>query len=290
MPENLRLLRRKREIVREIRQITRAMKLVSAAKLKRSLDWRTAAQDYYVELESALTVLAAHSSDVSHPHLVERPVERVGLLVVAGDKGLCGAFNARVITRAREFYRSCDARVTTITVGARTAEMARRARLNVVREFPAISERERGADVRHIARYVMDLHRNGQVDRVVCCYSRFLSRISNEPDLQQILPVPLPEAPTQAAEPVFEPIFEPTSEELLVTMIPQYVIARIFQLLLSGAVSEHSARLMAMTAATENAEEMMDDLTRSINRARQAAITGELLDIAAGADALGQNA
>ncbi|MFP4248992.1 MAG: ATP synthase F1 subunit gamma [Armatimonadota bacterium] len=285
MPENLRVLRRKREIVGEIRQITRAMKLVSAAKLKRSMDWRNSAQDYYTEYEAALALVAACAPDISHRYLTERPVERIGLLLVAGDKGLCGAFNAQIISRAREFVRSSEPRVMTVTVGSRTAEMARRARLNVVREFPAISARERGADVRQIARHMMRLYDRGEVDRVVCCYSRFLSRISNEPDLQQVIPVPLPEPPEEVAT----PIFEPATDELLRSMLPQYVVARIFQLLLSSAVSEHSARLMAMTAATDNAEEMIGDLTRLINRARQAAITEELLDIAAGADALGQS-
>ncbi|MFW5869156.1 MAG: ATP synthase F1 subunit gamma [Armatimonadota bacterium] len=285
MPENLRVLRRKREIVGEIRQITRAMKLVSAAKLKRSMDWRGAAQEYYAELEGALAVIAANAGDVSHRYLTARPVERIGLLLVAGDKGLCGAFNAQVIGRAREFVRGTETRVATITVGTRTAEMARRARLNVVREFPAINERERGSDVRDIARHVMRIYERGEVDQVMCCYSRFLSRISNEPDVQQVLPVPLPEPPEDATA----PIFEPPADRLLEQTLPQYIVARVFQLLLSGAVSEHSARLMAMTAATENAEEMISDLTRLINQARQAAITEELLDIAAGADALGQN-
>jgi len=284
VPENLRVLRRKREIVGEIRQITRAMKLVSAAKLKRSMDWRTAVERYYTELEAALALVASHATEVEHPYLSGRPVERIGLLLVAGDKGLCGAFNSQMIGRARELARETDVRIETVTVGARTAEMARRARLNVVREFPAINERECGADVRQVARYVMRLYGSGEVDQVTCCYSRFLSRISNEPDVQQVLPVPLPEPPREETA----PIFEPAAPELVRMMLPQYIIARTFRLLLSTAVSEHSARLMAMTAATENAEEMIGDLTRLINRARQAAITNELLDIAAGADALGQ--
>lgn len=283
MPENLRTLRRKREIVGEIRQITRAMKLVSAAKLKRAMDWRSAAQDYYAELESALALVAGLANDTGHHYLAhQRPVTRIGLLLVAGDKGLCGAFNAQVIGRAREFARTSDARIITVTVGTRTAEMARRARLGVVREFPAINERERGADVQEIARHMMRMYDRGEVDQVSACYARFLSRISNTPEIEQVLPAHLPEPPAEAET----PIFEPDAEELVRAMLPQYIEARIFHLLLSTAVSEHSARLMAMTAATDNAEEMIGDLTREINRARQADITDELLDIAAGADAL----
>jgi len=287
VPENLRVLRRKREIVGEIRQITRAMKLVSAAKLKRAMTWRTAAQDYYTEVEAALSVVLAYAGAIEHPYFDEdRPVERIALLLVAGDKGLCGAFNSQIIGRAREFVRNAEERVVTVTVGGRTAEMARRARLNVVREFPAINERERGGDVQEIARQVMGMYDRGDVDQVTCCHSRFLSRISNQPDVQRVLPAPPPEP----LEELDAPIFEPDAPELARAMLPQYIEARIFQLLLSTAVSEHSARLMAMTAATENAEEMTGDLTRGINRARQAAITNELLDIAVGADAMGQKA
>ena len=287
MPENLRVLRRKREIVGEIRQITRAMKLVSAAKLKRAMTWRTAAQDYYTEVETALSVVAGAAGSIEHPYFdEERPVANIALLLVAGDKGLCGAFNAQIIGRAREFVHNAEERVVTVTVGTRAAEMARRARLNVIREFPAINERECGGDVQEIARYVMGMYDRGDVDQVSCCYSLFLSRISNQPDVQRVLPA----SPPEPIEELDTPIFEPDAPELARAMLPQYIEARIFQLLLSTAVSEHSARLMAMTAATENAEEMTGDLTREINRARQAAITNELLDIAAGADAMGQKA
>ena len=287
MPENLRLLRRKREIVGEIRQSTRAMKLVSAAKLRRAMNWRSATLAYATELEAALALVLAHAGEIEHPFLdQERPSERIGLLLVAGDKGLAGAFNAQVIGRAREFAQQSGGRVMTFAVGTRTAEMAWRARLNVVREFPAISERERGADVLGVARYVMGAYERCEVQRVFCCYSRFLSRISNQPDVRQLLPMQLPPVPEGAEA----PIFEPAPTELAEAMLPQYLEGQIFELLLSTAVAEHSARLMAMRAATDNAEKMLGDLTRFINRERQASITNELLDIAAGADALGSSA
>lgn len=284
MPENLRILRRKREIVGEIRQITRAMKLVSAAKLKRAIDWRDAVEQYHAELEEAVALVRGAVGAVDHPLLRPRPVQRIGLLLVAGDKGLCGAFNAGVVSAAREFARNTRARMVTITVGARTAEMARRARLNVVREFPAIHRRQLGSDVQDIARYVAGLFQDGEVQQVQACLARFVSRISNEPTVQQVLPLPLP-APRTGGEQL---IVEPEAHELLGAMLPEYFEAVIFQVLLNSAASEHSSRLMAMTAATDNAEEMMDELTRDINRARQAEITRELLDVVGGADALEQ--
>ncbi|MEA3400196.1 MAG: ATP synthase F1 subunit gamma [Armatimonadota bacterium] len=282
MPENLRTLRRKREIVGEIRQITRAMKLVSAAKLKRATSARQAIQTYFDEVKSALALVAGRVQEPSHPWLVEREVERVGLLLAAGDKGLCGAFNANLVREARQFVRESSVRVRTFTIGTRTADMARRARLNVVREFPAIEQRERGADVEEIVHYLTGAYHAGEVDRVVICYACFLSRISNEPQIVRLLPVQMPEA---RPDPQMH-LFEPDLEELVEQLVPQYMTAHVFEALLSSAASEHSARLMAMTAATDNAEEMLEDLTRDINRARQSEITRELLDVVGGAVAL----
>lgn len=261
------------------------MKLVSAAKLKRALDWRDAVQQYHGELEETVALVRAEASAVKHPLLQVRPIQRIGLLVVAGDKGLCGAFNAGVISAAREFARNTRTRIVTVAVGSRTAEMARRARLNVVREFPAIHRRQLGSDARGIARYVADLFCEGEVQQVQVGFARFLSRISNEPTVQQVLPVPLP----RAREENERLILEPEPDDLLSTLLPHYHVANIFAALLDSAASEHSARLMAMTAATDNAEDMIGDLTRDINRARQAEITRELLDVVGGADALEQH-
>ncbi len=283
MPENLRVLRRKREIVGEIQQITRAMKLVSAAKLKRVLTWRDATQAYCSELEAALAlVLANVGPGFTHPLLAERPVERIGLLLVAGDKGLCGAFNANVLGAAREFVGRQRVRVQTMTVGTRTAEMARRARLNVTREFPAINERQRGADVLEMARHLFGAWETGGYDALYICHARFISRMRNTPVIERVLPAALPEAAVDP-QPV---LLEPDARRLAGTMLPQYTVAGLFEALLSSAASEHSARLMAMSAATDNAQEMLTQLTRQINRARQAQVTRELLDVVSGADAL----
>ncbi len=283
MPENLRILRRKREIVGEIQQITRAMKLVSAAKLKRALTWREATREYFSEIETALAlVLARVGPGFTHRYLTERPVERLGLLLVAGDKGLCGAFNANVMGAAREFVRRAPARVQTMTVGTRTAEMAQRARLNVVREFPAVHERMRGADVQEVGRHILGAWDAGELDAVHVCYSQFISRVSRRPVVERVLPAQMPEG---AADP--EPqILEPGAGELAVALLPQYVLARLFQALLASAAAEYSARLMAMIVATDNAQDMIKQLTRHVNRARQAQVTRELLDVVSGADAL----
>ena len=283
MPDNLRTLRRKRETVGEIQQITRAMKLVSAAKLKRALAWQEAAHDYAAQVADALAlVLGRVGPEFAHPLTAERAVERVGLVLVAGDKGLCGAFNANVVGAARAFVGRQRARVQTMTVGTRTAEMAHRAHLHVVREFPAIHERQRGGDVQEIGRYLLGAWHAQEFDAIHLCFARFRSRVNYEPAVVRILPAPLPE-PSAAPQ---SAILEPAAPELADALLPQYVLARIFEGLVSTAASEHSARLMAMSAATDNAQEMLQQLGRHINRARQAEVTRQLLDVVSGADAL----
>lgn len=283
MPENLRTLRRKRQTVSEIQQITRAMKLVSAAKLKRALAWQAAAEEYFAQVSEALAlVLGSTGPEFTHPLTAERPVERIGLVLAGGDKGLCGAFNSNVVGAARDFVVRQRARVQTIAVGARTAEMAHRVQLHVVEEFPAIHERRGGSDVQEIARYLLGAWRAGEFDAIHLCYARFRSRVSYEPTVTRVLPAPLPE-PAVAPEAV---LLEPAAPELADALLPQYILAQLFAGLVSTAASEHSARLMAMSAATDNAQEMLQQLGRLINRARQAEVTRQLLDVVSGADAL----
>jgi F-type H+-transporting ATPase subunit gamma len=283
LADNLRTLRHKRETVGEIQQITRAMKLVSAAKLRRALVWQEAVADYATQVTDALALVLTHvGADFTHPLLIERPVERIGLVLVAGDKGLCGAFNANIVAAARDFVSGQRARVQTVTVGARTTEMARRAQLHVVREFAALQERRRGADVQEIGRHLLSAWHAGEFDAIHLCYARFRSRVNYEPTVERILPAPLPE---RSAAPQ-STLLEPNAPRLAEVLLPQYVLARLFAGLVSTAASEHSARLMAMTAATDNAQEMLQQLSRQINRARQAEVTRQLLDVVSGADAL----
>lgn len=284
MAENLRTLRRKRLIVGEIRQITRAMKLVSAVKLKRAMAAREHTDFFASQLSDAVAIAASEvGPEPEHPYLVGRPVRQVGLLVVAGDKGLCGAFNSNIIARARQFAGAQQVDVLTYTVGGRAAEMSRRARLRVQGQFAAISDKLRGQDAQQIAAYLLRLCDTGELDELHMCYARFVSRMTQEPEVVQLLPVQIGPRPGDAAG---QYLFEPPPRRLLGDLLPMLVRAQIHHLLVETAASEHSARLTAMTAATDNAEEMIEGLTRQINRARQAQITRELLDVVSGADAL----
>jgi len=284
VPENLRTLRRKRHVVGEIRQITRAMKLVSAAKLKRTQQARETVDYYYSQLAGAISVATVGAGvEFLHPLVRTRPVKRIGLLVIAGDKGLCGGFNAGIVSRARSFVEDQVVPVDVMTVGNRTAEMCSRAQLRVIREFPAMLDRVQGRDASAIADYALELFRRGHVDSLHVCYARFVSRMTTTSAIERLLPISLPEAADGDPK---DHLFEPEPNQLLADLLPVYVRAQMYQFLLETAVSEHSARLMAMSAATDSAEEILEDLTRLINRSRQAQVTRELLDVVGGADAL----
>lgn len=284
MPENLRKLRHKRRVVGEIRQITRAMKLVSAAKLKRTMNARETVDYYHSQLSGAIAVATVGAGFAfRHPLMQSRPVERVGLMVIAGDKGLCGGFNAGIVSRARAFVEDQDVPVDVMTVGVRAAEMCARAKLHVIREFPAMLDRMQGQDGAAMADYALGLFRREEVDSLYVCHARFISRMVTRPEIEQLLPLASPE--TIAGDPQ-DHLFEPAPGQLLADLLPAYVRAQIYQMLLETAVSEHSARLLAMSAATDSAEEILEDLGRLINRSRQAQVTSDLLDVVGGADAL----
>lgn len=284
MPENLRTLRRKRHVVGEIKQITRAMKLVSAAKLKRTMKARETVDYYYSQLSDAISVATVGAdAGFQHPLLQTRPVERVGLLVIAGDKGLCGGFNAGIVSRARGFVEEQDVPVDVMTVGNRAAEMCSRAQLRVIREFPALLDRLQGLDATAMADFLLNLFAGGEVASIHVCYAQFVSRMTTKPVIERLLPLMVT---FDADSDPDDHLFEPDPREMLGDLLPSCVRAQMYRVLLETAVSEHSARLLAMSAATESAEEILEDLGRLINRSRQAQVTSNLLDVVGGADAL----
>lgn len=285
MPEGLRVLRRKRRIVAEIRQITRAMKLVSAAKLKRTITRWERANYYCAQVEGAVAKAAAAAGQELVPPTELPGTGRSALLVVAGDKGLCGAYNATVVARAARFCEQHE-QVVVMTVGGRTTELARQARLTVVREFPAIADKLMGQDVNDISAHLLGLYASGKVQRVDVCYARFVSRLRSEPTVATLLPMTRPGAEPPAPATVGDHLFEPAPVVLVEDLLPMRLRAQLQRIMLEAAASEHSARLVAMSTATDNAEEMLASLTRQINRARQAQITSELLDVVSGAAAL----
>jgi F-type H+-transporting ATPase subunit gamma len=282
---SLKAIRKRIASVRNTQKITKAMKMVSAAKLRRAQEAATAARPYAQKLTELLEGIAGAASDESHPLLrVSESVERVHLVVVTGDRGLCGAYNSAILRQAEAVLRREPRSAVDLTVvGRKGVEYFRRRSVPVAERHVQIGAPSIDL-AREIAHNVAAAFADGKVDRVELLYSAFRSALSQVPTLETLLPVRA-EAAEGAPSPV-EYLMEPDRASLLDRLLPQYVEVRIYRALLEAAASEHGARMTAMDSATSNAAKMIFNLTLAMNRARQAAITKELMEIVSGAEAL----
>ncbi|MGH2461522.1 MAG: ATP synthase F1 subunit gamma [Chloroflexota bacterium] len=276
--------RRRIRSVKNTSQITRAMEMVSAVKMRRAQEAVGASRPYaekMAELVGGLVRVTANE-DETDPLLTQRPVNRVGLIVITGDRGLCGALNTNVIRRAARFIVDQTAPVQTMAIGKKGRDWLLRHSGDLISEVSGLPERPTLLQVAPITTLAIDGYREGRFDRVDVIYSRFVTTTRQEPAQQQILPVVPPES---ASRPV-DFIFEPDPATVLSKLLPRYVEVEVYQAVLETAASEHSARMIAMHNATQNAREVVRELTLSYNKARQDSITKEILEIAAGAEAL----
>jgi F-type H+-transporting ATPase subunit gamma len=284
MPQNLRAIRRKIRTVQSIWKITRAMKMVAAAKLRRVQGQVERGRTYWERLEAIIRDVAAQAGEVSHPFLQPSEAEKVALVVIGGARGLCGSYNVALLRQAQEFLDSQERPVEVISVGAKARQyFARTGRLGRVLETP--DEAQRLLQAREISRMLREMFLKGEVGEVHVAYTRFYSAIRQVPTVRQLLPiVPQQEHGNGNGNRSF--LYEPPAEKLLGSLLPRAIDAEIYEMLLNAAASEEGARMAAMTAATDNAQEMIGTLTRDLNRARQSQITSEILEVVAGADAL----
>ncbi len=280
-------LRRRIRSVRSTQQLTRAMKMVYAAKLRRSQAAVLEARPYAAALEGVLRSLAGHTGGGRHPLLVERPERSVTLVVVAGDKGLCGAFNTNILREATALLRSGRwERVDLVLVGRRGIDFFRRRGLAASAAYPELMKRVTPEGSREVARMLSERYQGGGTDAVYLLYNRFRSIIRQEVTLERLLPIA--RAQGEAGAPAAGYIFEPSPQALLGEILPRHVEFQVFRALLDSQAAEHAARMTAMDSASKNAAEMIDSLTLTYNRARQASITKELIEIVSGAQALAE--
>ena len=284
-------IRRRIRSVRNISQITRAMEMVSASRLRRAQQRVTAARPYTERLNAVIANLAgaagaAADEDVSFPLLDQRPIRRAELILITPDRGLTGALNSNVIRRAsRYILNEAGVPVSIIAVGRKGRDFMVRYRREVVAEFTALGDYPTLNQVTPITQIAVDDFVNGRVDAVFVVYSRFVSTMTQTPDIQQVLPVQPPTGDDAAAR-AANFIFEPSPAVVLNALIPRYVDQQVYRAILESIASEHAARMVAMRNATDNARDLVSDLTLSMNKARQAQITREVSEIAAGANAL----
>jgi F-type H+-transporting ATPase subunit gamma len=280
---SLKALRKRIATVRSTQQITRAMKMVSAAKLRRAQEAAERARPYAAKLAELFAAVTAEAEAAAHPLLARRDERRIDVVVITSDRGLCGGYNANLLRRAEALLRERpQAEVALAVVGRKGIEYFRRRGRTLLAEHTGIlatPPRELAARVAapETARFAA-----AETDAVYLVYSRFRSAIAQIPTVVPLLPVPLP--PREG--PAVEYLFEPARPALLALLLPRYIETLVTQALLEAVASEHGARMTAMDNATNNAAEMIDRLTLSMNRARQAGITTELMEIVSGAEAL----
>jgi F-type H+-transporting ATPase subunit gamma len=281
--------------IRNISQITRAMELVAASRMKRAQEAILAARPYSDELRSALSRVTAAVGEEVDPLLARRPVHKLGLIVMTTDRGLAGALDTNTVRAALRFISeragrgNGDGRVeaSAITVGRKGRDQLRRAGVPIAAHFPRLGDRPGFADVTPIARLVAQDFLAGTFDEIGVVYPGFISTLTQRATVTALLPVPRPEdlAEDEAAT-TDEYLFEPSPEAVLRRLLPHYVAIDLYRAVLESNASEQSARMIAMRSATDNAKELIEDLTLVYNKTRQATITREMIEIASGAEAL----
>jgi len=289
----LREVRRRIASVRNIAQITRAMQMVAASRMKRAQDAILAARPYSDELRAALArVVAAVDVEVD-PLLARRPVRKIGLVMITTDRGLVGSLNAnavRAVLRHITDEASADgerAEISAVTVGRKGRDALRRAGVPIAAHFAQLGDRPSFADVTPIARLVTQDFLAGTYDRIEIAYSTFINTLSQRPMILTVLPVAEPEMGEKESAANDEYLFEPSPEAVVSRLLPHFVAIDIYRAVLENRASEQSAQMVAMRSATDNANELVGDLTLVYNKTRQANITREMTEIASGAEALG---
>ncbi len=274
--------------VRSIAQITKAMETVAASKMRRAQQQTLASRPY---AERALEVLhsvarQAGTGEALHPLLQQRPVERIAIVLITADRGLAGGFNSNMIRAAIEFSKEQGKPTQWVSTGRKGRDFLVRYGFDVVAEFTGIPDPPRLFDILPIARVVIDDFLSGRVDAVYLGYTRFISTLTQRPHLQKLLPL---EAVWETGHrTAIDYIFEPSAGAILSELLPRLTEREVYQAVLESIASEHSARMVAMRNAREAADELIGDLTLTYNKARQQAITMELLDIAGGSSALAE--
>ncbi len=276
-------IRRRIGAVRNIKQITRAMQFVAASKLRRAQDATLSARPYSEKIDEVLADLAAVLGPEDHPLLTQREGGKRLLVLITTDRGLAGPLNTNTVRFAAREITEHSGDLAVVTVGRKGRDAMRRSHVPLEAHFAGFGDRPAFADVLPLARLLTDDYIAGDFNRIDIVYSRFISTLAQKPVLEQLLPI----QPAEDTEgiPGNQFIFEPNASAVLEQLVPRYVATRLFQAVLEGKASEESSRMVAMKNATENAEELIDDLTLSYNKVRQSNITREMIEIASGARA-----
>jgi F-type H+-transporting ATPase subunit gamma len=284
---SLRDIRKRIRSVKNTQQITKAFKMLSAAKLRKAQDAITSARPYAQLLDRMIQNVAQSSEDVGHPLLAQRKAKRVEVLLLTSDRGLAGGFNANVLRRVSRFlYENAQTyeKIRLSTIGRKGNEFFRRRGVEIRKDHPGLYARMSYATAKQVADDLAAQFLAGEVDAVYVVYNEFVSAISQRVTLSQLLPFEA--AKGEGAKASLDYLYEPSQQGVLDRLVPQALAIRVYRALLESVASEHGARMNAMENATSNAAEAIGALTLTYNRTRQAVITKELMEIVSGAEAL----
>ena len=288
----MRQIRSRIKTAKNIQQITKAMKMVAAARLKRAQDRVQSARPYSEKMREMMGSLgrALENSPVSNPLLeVREPAQKAGFLIISADRGLCGSYSTNLLKKAAEAVKPYAPEDTSVVLVGRKGQVFFRRRANpIAGEYTLNMTTLTFADAQEIGRQVRQMYVSGEIDVLYIVYTRFLSALTQKPMMVQLLPIVAEDALAATELPAGgeEYLFEPDAEAILSRLLPRYVDTVIYQALSDSVASEYGAKMTAMSSATDNAKKMISTFTLSLNRARQAKITTELTEIVSGADAL----
>jgi F-type H+-transporting ATPase subunit gamma len=282
----LKQIRTRIKTAKNIQQITRAMKLVAAARLKKATDRVLEARPYSEKLREFMLNLSNAGDLPSHPLMDKRSGDKVCLILITAERGLAGAYNTSLIRKAAEFFRDQATGSKLITVGKKGHQSFSKRGFDVIFNRTVSSSGAVLEDAVEVARVAREQFESGQADKIHVCYSKFYSAIRQVPTIVQLLPIEPPESKESEQSGPSDFAFEPDAAGLLNTLLPRYFLTLVWQAMLESTASEFGARMTAMTSATDNAGKMISDLTLKANRERQAAITKEILEVVGGAEAL----
>jgi F-type H+-transporting ATPase subunit gamma len=280
---NIRLIRRRIRTIQSTAKITKAMEMIATSKMRRAQETVLSGRPYAEKIRQVLADLALQTEIAIHPLLERREVNRVEVIHITADRGLCGGLNTNMNRTTASFILEQAAPTVLITVGRKGRDFMLRYGREVRAQFTGISDRPVLLDTLPISRIVIDDYTNRTVDMVYLAYSQFITTMTQRPVLQQLLPV---EPAAVDRKYGVEYIYEPSRKVVLAELLPRFVEMQVYHALLESIASEQSARMVTMRNATENANELVEDLTLMYNKARQEMITTELLDITGGAEAL----
>jgi F-type H+-transporting ATPase subunit gamma len=298
-----RALDRRRRSVRNIRKITRTMELIATARFKKAMDRSVAARDYTKQLVKILENIASTGANVVHPLLDVRPTQRTAVLVLSGNRGLCGGYNSNIVRQSVAIlgqWKSERVDSDVAVSGKRGISALKFRGIDIDQRYTEFEDKPSFGDVMPIGRAYLDAYAAGKIDRLDVVYTRFHSIARQEAVTEMLLPLKAPEvagtvaagaavsagAPAQLASQEYD--FYPSAESILEEILPASFLSRLFKCFLDAAVSEQVARMVAMKAASENAAGLIKNLSRRYNRARQSQITGEIMEILGGVEALKQ--